>query len=408
MKKKFFGFGLGAIQVGLYLYEAHRSGNYDGFTIAEVDSALVDTIRKAGGLINVNIASSKGIFSASIPDVVVLNPNDVNDRKKILSALADADEISTAVPSVDFYTRGGANSIAALLSEAVNPGKKQILYASENNNHAAEILYEKMCTLGDASKWTDLQILNTVIGKMSGVSTDADEIRSMGLKELCTGSAKAILVEEFNKIYISRITNGVKCGIPVFEEKGDLLPFEEAKLFGHNAVHSLLAYLAHRMGYSLMSEIPAEGMIYCAGRSAFKNEIGKALVKKYAHLNEPLFTDKGFGEYAENLLERMINPYLRDRISRVCRDPLRKLSFSDRLIGAMRQSMNAGLNPACFADGAYAALLFLAWENPDFCGIKEFNGRLGKSEVNGILDRIWKDEDSAEKGKVADLVLKCV
>jgi len=49
------------------------------------------------------------------------------------------------------------------------------------------------------------------------------------------------LVEAFNRILISKTsfgdtlaTRGFHRGIEVFEEKPDLLPFEEAKLYGHN------------------------------------------------------------------------------------------------------------------------------------------------------------------------------
>ena len=80
---------------------------------------------------------------------------------------------------------------------------------------------------------------------MSGVVSSAAEMRRLGLEPLVPGFEKCVLVEEFNRILISRITlPGFERRIQVFEEKDDLLPFEEAKLYGHNAVHALLGYLA--------------------------------------------------------------------------------------------------------------------------------------------------------------------
>jgi len=74
-----------------------------------------------------------------------------------------------------------------------------------------------------------------------GVVTEAAEIKAEGLASLTDGLARALLVEEFNRILISRIIlPGFTSGIRVFEEKDDLLPFEEAKLYGHNAVHAML------------------------------------------------------------------------------------------------------------------------------------------------------------------------
>ena len=39
------------------------------------------------------------------------------------------------------------------------------------------------------------------------------------------------------------------------------------------------------------------------------------------------------------------NPYLRDPIDRVTRDPIRKLGWDDRVVGSIRFAMNAGINP---------------------------------------------------------------
>ncbi|MEI6783226.1 MAG: hypothetical protein WCQ21_20170, partial [Verrucomicrobiota bacterium] len=69
----------------------------------------------------------------------------------------------------------------------------------------------------------------------------------------------------------------------------------------------------------------------------------------------PLFTPAGYQVYADDLLERMTNPYLRDRIERVIRDTPRKLSWDDRLIGTMRLALDAGVTPRRFALGAAAA-----------------------------------------------------
>jgi mannitol-1-phosphate/altronate dehydrogenase len=41
---------------------------------------------------------------------------------------------------------------------------------------------------------------------------------------------------------------------------------------------------------------------------------------KHAHLNEELFADDGYKAYAEDLPERITNPYLDDTIERAARD----------------------------------------------------------------------------------------
>jgi mannitol-1-phosphate/altronate dehydrogenase len=205
-----------------------------------------------------------------------------------------------------------------------------------------------------------VQFLNTVIGKMSGVVTAPEEIKAEDLACLVEGSPRALLVEEFNRILITQIRlPGFQRGIEVFIEKPDLLPFEEAKLYGHNAVHALMGYLAGRRGCRFMSEAANDPALMKLAREAFLEESGAGLIARH-HGLDPLFTPPGYQVYADDLLERMTNPYLRDRTERVIRDTPRKLSWDDRLIGTMRLALDAGVTPHRFALGAAAALESLA------------------------------------------------
>ena len=146
-------------------------------------------------------------------------------------------------------------------------------------------------------------------------------------------------------------------GIEVFVEKDDLLPFEEAKLYGHNAIHALIGFLASLRGVTTMAEAARHGDIMATARAAFIDESGTALVKKYRHLQDPLFTACGYRAYADDLIERMVNPNLNDLIARVIRDARRKLGYDDRLFGTMRLALTQGIEPIHMATGAAAALL---------------------------------------------------
>ena len=44
--RTFVGFGFGAIQAGLFLYEALRSGNFGRLVVGEVLPDVVDTVRR--------------------------------------------------------------------------------------------------------------------------------------------------------------------------------------------------------------------------------------------------------------------------------------------------------------------------------------------------------------------------
>src|ERR1039458_5305841 len=259
LPKTFVGFGFGAIQGGLFLYEAFRSGKFGRLVVAEVVPEVVAGGRREQGRFRIYIATRTGIVVQEVTGVEILNPTVPADARALGDALAQASEIAAALPSVDFYQRGEP-SVAGLIAGAIQAklARKELLpaivYTAENNNHAAEILL-KLCDarLDEPVRVAaprSVQFLNTVIGKMSGVVTAPEQIKAEGLACLVEGSPRALLVEEFNGILITQIRlPGFKRGIEVFVEKPDLLPFEEAKLYGHNAVHALMGYLAARTGY---------------------------------------------------------------------------------------------------------------------------------------------------------------
>jgi hypothetical protein len=85
------------------------------------------------------------------------------------------------------------------------------------------------------------------------------------------------------------------------------------------------------------------------------DESGTALVARFGGV-DPIFTPAGMRAYADDLIARMVNPYVRDTVARVGRDPARKLGWEDRLVGAMRLAMSAGMTPRRYAVGVAAAL----------------------------------------------------
>lgn len=365
----FVGFGFGPIQAGLFLYEAFRSGQFERLVVAEIAPDVVSALRRAQGCYRINLATPRSIEVAEVRGVEILNPLVPEDARSLSQALADASEISTALPSVEFYAKG-LPSVVSLLTEALrhktahDQAPRCLVYTGENHNHAAEILQDLCERNWPAAELPQarrsVQFLNTVIGKMSGTVTDAKQLRADGLATLVEGFPRAFLVEEFNRILVTQVTlPNFQRRIPVFLEKPDLLPFEEAKLYGHNAVHALLGYLAQRRGYRFMSDAAPDQSLMALALRAFLQESGAALIARHQAL-DPLFTPDGYRAYADDLLRRITNPHLRDRIDRVIRDTPRKLAWSDRLIGTMRLALDAGLVPHLFSLGAAAALDTLA------------------------------------------------
>ncbi len=407
----FTGFGFGPIQGGLFAKEAFQSGNFTRIVVAEIDAQLVDAVRANKGSYYVNVAKVDGVETLRIDNVELLNPNLEADKKILLEVLAQSTEITTCLPSINFYESGGADSVASLIADGLknSTAKPTLIYTAENYNQAAEFLekavIEKIGTLSDKP----VQFLNTVIGKMSRVVTDPADITELKLKTIAPGINRAFLVEQFNRILVSRAAiSDFKPGIEVFIEKDDLLAFEEAKLYGHNAIHSLLGFIAAVKGYVKMTELKEDQPVMQIGRAAFFQECGAALIKKHGHIGDELFTEAGFKVSAEDLLERMTNPYLGDTVVRVVRDAVRKLGMNGRIFGTMQLALEYGIEPRNMALGAMAgiAVLLEAADENNLPGDLRFGDwrKLNDSKIEKIINRLWAGQTS----KYADQLIECV
>jgi mannitol-1-phosphate/altronate dehydrogenase len=363
--KIYAGFGFGPIQSALFLYEAYQTGNFSRFAVLDIDEKLIEAVRGNGGCYTVNIARPDRIDRATVKGVELFNSQNKKEADQFVESAAASDEMCTALPSVNIYTAGGDTSVVSLLARGLNSRSgtanenlQTIVYTAENNNRAAEILEEQVYPLIPAPMRKNVQFLNTVIAKMSGVIAKQETIDRLGLAAITPGFPRAILVEQFNRILISKIRlPRYRRGIEVFIEKEDLLPFEEAKLYGHNAIHALIAYLADLKGYRVMSEAGKDPWIMETARKAFIGESGAALIRANAQMKDPLFTAEGYAEYAEDLLVRMTNPNLNDLVERVGRDHPRKLGIDDRLYGTMVIALEQGLLPRSLGLGAAAGVL---------------------------------------------------
>ena len=382
MPKNYCGFGMGAIQVGLFLWEAHRSRRFDRLSVVEVDQGLVQRVRANGGRLSFNIASKMGIKAVEIPDVEILHPQ--NDFDLVKQRLSQSSEIGTAIPSVDFYGRGGVFSIASLLGATQSPTQYRVVYCAENNNHASEVLGAEVRKAAMANSPATTQYLNTVIGKMSGIITDEASIAKMGLHPLVPGLSKAILVEAFNAILVDKIKfPRFTRGIEVFREEPDLHPFKEAKLFAHNCMHAWLAYFGIAKGYQTMDQLGKDAPLMEKALRAFTVECGGGLIGKYGHIGG-MFTKTGFEEYAKDLLDRMVNPYLSDTLDRVGRDPARKLGPEDRLAGSALLALSAGIVPNLLLEGIRHGI--------EYYQIQKDGTKLVNGEHADALTEIWGRE----------------
>ena len=126
----------------------------------------------------------------------------------------------------------------------------------------------------------------------------------------------------------------------------------ERKLFFHNMGHAILAYLGYLRGHAFIHEAIRDKEIAEVFEGAW-GEVSLAFLRKY-----PFWDREEHRMYLMDLKERFANPALMDTVERVGREPLRKLSPQDRLIGGALFCMAWEVFPAFIARGCAAALLY--------------------------------------------------
>lgn len=167
--------------------------------------------------------------------------------------------------------------------------------------------------------------------------------------------ALAVCAEPYSELPVDAAGfRPVGCEMPPIKELVPFSPFAffiERKLLIHNMGHALMTYMAYQKGYNYIFEAATDGEIkYILTRALL--ESARALAKRHgASLDDTM-------QFVEDLMVRFENKLLVDSLDRVGRDPKRKLSEHDRLVGAFKMVREQGMIPAHIAVGIAAGYLF--------------------------------------------------
>jgi mannitol-1-phosphate 5-dehydrogenase len=200
-------------------------------------------------------------------------------------------------------------------------------------------------------------------------------------------------VEPYNKLPVDK--DGFKGDIPQIENMIPFLPFNyyiQRKLFMHNMSHAVTSYLGYLKGYTYIWEAIKDPTIKYIVLKALQ-ESGVALSIKHE------VSIKDILEHADNLIYRFSNKLLGDTVVRVGRDPVRKLSDKDRLVGAAEFCQQQEVNPTYIAIGIAAGYLFTPDEDDAADKIQDM------IKVKGIEQAI-KEYSNLKDSLLLDLVLK--
>lgn len=159
-----------------------------------------------------------------------------------------------------------------------------------------------------------------------------------------------VAVENYYEWSVER--SGFKGEIPeiaAMHVVDDLMAYLERKLFTLNTGHCVTAYLGVLKGYETIDQAIADEKIYAIAKGAM-TESGNGLIMKHG------FKPEDHWAYVETCLKRYRNPYLRDVLVRVGREPYRKLSATDRLVGPMMNARAYGFRVDNLIKGIAAGL----------------------------------------------------
>lgn len=151
----------------------------------------------------------------------------------------------------------------------------------------------------------------------------------------------------------------------------------ERKLFTVNTAHCSAAYFGYLKGYSTIQEVMKDPQLSMEVQKVM-NETGEMLIEKYD------LDEQEHKRYIRKILHRFANPNLKDKIVRVGRSPLRKLSINDRLVKPTVQAYELGMDISNLTKAIAAALHFDYIKDPEAVKLNE---ELEKYDIHLVISK---------------------
>ncbi len=353
-----------------------------GFTIVFVDAnaSLVDQLNSRGSYpLRLLDAYSTKTRDLTIDGFTAL---EAGNETLIAEAIARARVVATAVGVANLDAI--APMLAAGLRRRFLQNTKPLdVYLCENLLGAAQLLSEKVMARldGPARAWarTDVGFVGTSVARIvggAGARSSRDDpllvIADVHRDIPCDGPASR--ASELN-------IDGLH---PVRNFKAEV----ERKIFTHNIGHAALAYLGYLRGHTHIHETFQDEFV----RSVFDgalDETTEALLRRY-----PDGLDRqAHMEIRKDVRVRFGNPLLKDDITRVAKDPIRKLGRDDRIIGAAALCRSPGIVPRHIATVCAAAL---AYDYPQDARAVQLQGMIRARGVEETLRQVSRVEPAGE------------
>lgn len=302
-------------------------------------------------------------------EVAPISAVDGNEREQAVQAIAEADVMATAVgvPILPYIVPNLAEGIRRRMAQNNRP--LNILICEnlmDADKYLSGLIQEQLNEEEKAWFAENVGLVETSIGRMVPVQTE----------EMKAGNPLRVCTEEYH--YLPVDGAAFRGSVPEIKNMVPYTPFDyymKRKLYLHNMGHALCAYMGIYAGKEYIWEAIGEPCICLLVQNAME-ESAFALSRKYHKELSELFW------HIQDLLHRFTNAALQDTCARVGKDPKRKLSGTDRLIGAASFCMEQGIVPACVCVGAAGAL----YEYQRECGEEQTieKARLLLKEISGL------------------------
>ena len=378
--KKAVQFGAGNIGRGFIGALLSQSGYQVVF--ADVAEAIIDKI-------NEDKTYTVHVMDVDCKDQKIENISGVNSTKpEAIDEIASADLVTTAVGLVILPRI--APTIAQAIEKRMENGVKEPMnmIACENairgTSQLKKAVYENLSDAGKAYADEYVGFADCAVDRI------VPPVKSENFID--------VVVEEYFEWDVEK--SGLKGELPQIEGMtlvDDLMAYIERKLFTLNTGHCITAYLGNLRGIPTIDKAIADEEIFGIVSAAMK-ESGAGLIKKYG------FDPEKHAAYIKKIIGRFKNPYLQDDVTRVGREPLRKLSQTDRLIKPMMTAAGYGLPVDHLVIGAGAALHY---DNPNDKQSVELQEKIGAqgvraaaAQITGLTDEGLLDAIVAEYEKL--------
>ncbi len=188
--------------------------------------------------------------------------------------------------------------------------------------------------------------------------------------------------------------------IPGMNLADNLMAYIQRKLFTLNTGHCITAYTGILAGHKTIDQAISDPKIYDLVKAAM-TQSGDGLIQRFG------FDKDAHYKYIDKIINRFKNPYLKDDVTRVGREPLRKLSADDRLVSPLTTAMSYGLPVDKLVLGIGAALCY---NNPEDAQSTELQEKIAAkgvsgafSEISGLTDHTLLEQVTKAYGQVTEL-----